>query len=345
VLALLVTLALLVPSSARAGEEIVFVPLGSSAQDEVLERRFGSALVLALEDREVARVPLEGPDFLTRSTADQVATLGALVEEREALAAIWLDLASDEFLRAQLVFSGVGRSVVRLLEVPRGEGAAQDLALAAREVIATTQLEAALPPAPPPVPEEVSPVQGSPRQGSPRWMLFGSLGTNISPRARPAPAPRLEGRVLLRGRIAGGLGLSLGASVRGAPGLVNGQQLAGFGGVLQVDYGFGGERLRVGPSLGIEVGSLWYRRSPSEEDATGGLLEMRIGPGLQTGLRLARGITLRAYLRVDLLPLRHEVRDRANQGLLLQTGPADLSVGLGLAIPLGAEKATNVKQP
>ena len=43
--------------------------------------------------------------------------------------------------------------------------------------------------------------------------------------------------------------------------------------------------------------------------------------------------------------LRHEVRDRANDGLLLQTGPAELSAGLGLAIPLGREKSTTAQQP
>lgn len=347
---LLSTLCWLLPNVGFAGQAIVFLSLAQEEEAADLEQDFRTALILSLDNREVVPEALGPEAFAGLSTADQVARIRAMVDRRGALAAVWLDLDNPALLRAQLVFAGRARAVVRLLEVPRGTGAMQELALSAKEIISTTQLELSLPPAvdvtpptvePPeeeatagPPTEETPAISTSTSGAQPAWTL--SLGTAalVTPLPSPALGTRLEGQAAVGVRLPMGLAFRLGGRAGSTMPDTDGERTTQAALLAEVSYAGELGILQIGPAIGVAVGGMWYRKTGADTDASTTMLDVRFSPGVRSSLALPLGPRLEASIGVNLMPLRHDVRDRFDGETLLATSHLEVFIFLGLGIPI-----------
>jgi hypothetical protein len=248
--------------------------------DSVTEDRFARELALTLGALTVVAGP---PELLDLPLSNQLALLRPIVGPAKAV--IWLDERSPQRLVVSVAVLEPQRSVIRVVEADRGDGAEVALATEVRELLTSLYSD--------PVPE--------PEADPPARVVSGD--TPVVPVAEPpGSSPRAdELGVGLTQAVAGGAraGVRLGSAWR-----------------LGTD-------LSLGPTVDIEVGGtgLWW--TPALElqgrfwtlgvEASGVHQPwgFQLRPGLRAGLQHVRPAGLRLQMLVAVLPRRDLVQDGA----------------------------------
>ncbi len=320
--------------SALASPAVLILEAADNEESRLRESAFVTELFLAVDDVPIRRAAVEPPDLFGRPVASQLEALRPLLEDEGILAVGWLDPATEDPLRVQLVFASEGRAVLRLVEEPAGPGAASSLALAVRELV----VAALLPPSglqssaataePEPRAETVSSV---PTQYPWALSLQAALAVGLARPSGPDPRPGLL--VSVHRRLVGRLGLSVGFSLRGARG--ESSSTLGLGGRLALSWLPGNEIVGIGPTGAVEVDWLRFSAEGSDgEERSASQAQIRLAPGL--GFRLGKGRwSFVLAVSADFLPLRSVVRLRSDGSSVLDTGPAELLVTLGVRVGLG----------
>lgn len=329
----LLVLLLMLSGTAEAAEVVLFV--ASDPQDAV-EQAVQQELTLGLDDLGVRAVTLAS-GFAGAPLAHQLDLLAEPLSGDDVFAAAWLDPARDP-LRLQLAFAGAsGRTVVRIVEEPAGPGAAETLALAAREVLASARLPDVAPPPPAvqqptPAPPPAAPDPRPPLVEPPRAPR-GAIGVDVGLAAATPLAAGPRTRVVLGGGgelfLPRGFLLGLHAAFRLARG---GDSLlsTGLGGGLRLAWLGGGDAFGIGPFVGF--GAAWLRTSQPFADGRlhADHLNLRVPLGLELWLHSDGAFSLTARFSADILPRRNVVLRRSDGSVALDTGPLDASVLVGV---------------
>lgn len=306
----------------------IFLVLRTSKEPVASQRevRLHDEVSLLMDNFAVLSLPVEAPDFLSRSLAQQLQEVLALADRNCAVGALWLAEPLPGQLMVHVVGIGTGRSLIRTLEFDRRSGSEKALALIVRELLGTAFLKAA--------PDTIDPqlaavVRGVRRELPKDPVLEQQLAP--PPPALPPSSYSLAGALVTGLAVAGAEGrwLSLGGRLRGEHVVVGALSL---GGELEVHSARDLEQaarvtslevpLGVTASLALPVGAVvltprvsvlvgWNRlwAQNLQGAALGDVWTLRTRLGLEGRARNGERLQLVLGVSLDALPLRGGVRD------------------------------------
>ena len=122
---------------------LVVGPGPGASKVDSRQQRFVTQVGLALDGFDVVNVSSSKPGFVRMTLVDQMREIEPLIEEQDAVAAVWLAEPSPGFLLVHLIAVRTGQTLVRTLRAQGQETTEMELALAVRELLGTAWLFAA----------------------------------------------------------------------------------------------------------------------------------------------------------------------------------------------------------
>lgn len=352
----------------KAGERPVATPLEASQPRPLLvlqvardipgkerERRLVRELRLVLDDIPVETLDLSNTDFADWGLSRQLAHVRPAVDDRRALAAVWMSQPSANLVILQLVAVSTGRAMVRMVETAPGQHTEANLAVATRELLGAVYLFGASPsqtPAPArriveSIQRQVAPAARGvtarslpPHAASrtPNTAVLGGLRMRSGLLAVPAGGSWGGGQLGLERRLLGPLVVRAQLDALAGPLAVLGNPiLSGWSAGTNVALAWLWRRsgLIVGPSVAVGVeGELLFLKAPGVAWNPLPAWRVLVSPAMEARWQVARPLWLTAQLGLVAYLQRDLYVRRSNGQFLAGTPWLGTVAQLGLAVDL-----------
>ena len=223
----------------RKGNIVLLIGVGDNATVREMERRLATELSLNAGSFRVEQVPAGIDGFVEMTLDRQIEHIGVIIEQKGAMAAMWLNTAAEDHLLLQIVALDIGRSVVRLLKQKRHAGAVNELAVTAAGLLDTPYPSVATPEEAPRPPANDGAGENSPPQhvDGPQPAAPPADGPAETPRTSKREPPTRRWHLMLsvaqEGPVTGQRGPGLGTG-----GLLDAERTLSEG--ISIDAGLGG---------------------------------------------------------------------------------------------------------
>jgi len=284
--------ALLLPALAicarAADERPVLLFLQGTADTPALDQEFATALELELEThRLVVETPFR---FAAASHPARIDEIRPLAAARGADVVLWLDRLNERRVSLQVVSVAPGRAVSRSVDAVEGNGTADELAIAARQIVSDIYLSPI--PAPSPSPSPPPPPPSTDPPPSPlRPFLGAGLNGAVGLAGQDGPPFQLGGDLSVGLAMRSGLHLLVRLELFGVPSpSTDGSRLSTFGvrPGLGAGYLHAIRAMAVGATLLVQIP--WQRVSISDGGPTvrHDFWNLRFLPSFTVALRASR---------------------------------------------------------
>lgn len=326
-------------SSKRGVKPVVLViRIGNTSFEEEIETRFVTDLGLYIEDFDIEEEPAPSGVFINRPLNQQIQLIKPIMKRRHAVAAMWLDVVSQDVLLLQVMVLDTDRALVRLFEHSLSqEGSPKALALSASELLGTAYLlDTKEKTHSVPIEKFIDKSKKKALDTNKKWgYTFDSITSNdiistLGPTIRTGGALGVERNLLPYLALAPSLG-----GRTGPLGLDRGDVVSGYELFVALRLFVGPHlgRVRLGPSLSIQTGigntrikkPHYFKTDYAHWHLSGELAgELRIKLSTRITLRLAGGASINAH--------RLEIKQASTDEMLQKSGLLTFSGTIGLIV-------------